>query len=95
MISPIPPEIADALKPHLIAIKRLFKASRITLVVRTPEDSNAAGNLVLSDDNPTLVIQAIRAQMVAEAQRFADEGASSGVDPKAEFPYRRNLDEIL
>jgi hypothetical protein len=90
----IPPEIAERLQTLLKPIAALFNAPRITIIVRSPEEGNAVGDLVLSNDNPSAVVATLRAHMVAEAQRFAAEGARSGVDPGAEFPHRRNLDEI-
>ena len=66
-------EVEDALKPHLAAIARIFKAPRITVIVRAPEGANVVGDLVLSNDNPTLVIAALRARMVAEAEIDVDQ----------------------
>ena len=93
MTRQIPTEVAERLKLLLEAIARLFKASRITIIVRSPEDANATGDLVFSNDNPTQAIAALRAHMVAEAERFAAEGARSG-SPGAEWPKHKNLDEI-
>lgn len=93
MTRQIPTEIADRLKLLLDAIARLFKASRITIIVRTPEDGNATGDLVFSNDNPTHAIAALRTHMEQEAKRFAAEGAESG-KAGAEWPKQRNLDEI-
>ena len=93
MTKAIPPEIADRLKHLLKPIADLFNASKITIIVRSPEEGNTVGDLVLSNDNPSKVLQTLRAHMVAEAERFAAEGARSG-EPGAEFPHRKNLDEI-
>lgn len=93
MTQQIPVEIADRLKLLLDAITKLFKASRITIIVRTPEDANSTGDLVFSNDQPHKAIEALRTHMVAQAQKFADEGAKSGT-PGAEWPKHRNLDEI-
>lgn len=93
MTKQIPPEIADRLQLLLKATAALFKASKITIIVRAPEDGNTEGDLVLTNDNPSKAMMVLRGHMVAEARRFADEGALSG-KPGAEFPYYRNLDEI-
>jgi len=55
----IPPEIEAQLKAHISGIARLFKAPKITLIVRSPEAANV---------NLTLVMQSLRAMMVREAQ---------------------------
>lgn len=64
----IPPEIEARLKAHIAGIARLFKAPRITLIVRAPEGANVKGDLILTADNLTLVMQSLRAMMVREAQ---------------------------
>lgn len=94
MTRQIPEPIAERLKLLLAAIAKLFRASRITLIVRAPEEGNALGTLVMGNDSPTEAIQALREHMAAEAKRFAAEGARSGQSPDAEFPKYRNLDEI-
>lgn len=93
MTRAIPAETAERLKVLLKPIAEIFRASRITIIVRTPEGSNATGDLVLSNDNPTLVMETLRAHMVAEAARFAAEAERSRA-PGAEFPKHKNLDEI-
>jgi hypothetical protein len=69
----IPKEVQDALRPHLAAIARIFKAPRITLIVRAPEGANVKGDLVLGNDDPSLALAALRARMVAEAELFRDD----------------------
>ena len=93
MTKTIPTEIADRLKLLLKPIAELFAASRITIIVRAPEEGNTLGDLVLTNDNPTRVIQTLRAHMVAEAERFAAEGKRSGT-PGAEFPKTKDADTI-
>jgi hypothetical protein len=93
MTKQIPTEIADRLKVLLKPIAELFAASRITIIVRSPEEGNTVGDLVMSNDNPTLVLKTLRAHMQAEAQRFADEGKRSGT-PGAEFPKTKDADTL-
>lgn len=93
MTKAIPPEIAERLKVLLKPIADLFAASRITIVVRSPEEGNTVGDLVLSSDNPTKVLEVFKAHMRAEAQRFAAEGQRSGT-PGAEFPKHKDADTI-
>ena len=88
----IPKEIEERLRPHLAAIARLFKAPRITLIVRAPEIGNVTGDLVLSNDNPTRAIAALRSRMVAEAEIYA--GAPNRMtaivkEPSSEPPAAR------
>jgi hypothetical protein len=52
------------LQIHLAAIAKAFKAPRITIVVRGPEDGNVKGDLVLTNDNPVFVERVFRAQMI-------------------------------
>lgn len=52
------------LQIHLAAIAKAFKAPRITLIVRGPEDGNVKGDLVLTNDNPVFVERVFRAQMI-------------------------------
>ena len=66
-------EVEDALKPHLAAIARIFKAPRITIIVRAPEGANVVGDLVFGNDDPTLALAALRARMIAEAELFRDD----------------------
>jgi regulator of protease activity HflC (stomatin/prohibitin superfamily) len=68
-LSEIPKEIRETLERHLAGISRLFKSPLITIIVRAGD--NATGDLVLSADNPTLVIEALRKRMVAEAEKVA------------------------
>ena len=93
MTRELPTDQADRLKALLKPIAEMFMASRITIVVRTPEGANSAGSLVLGNDNPTEALKVLRAHMVSEAERFAAEGAASG-QPGAEWPKHKNLDEI-
>lgn len=93
MTQQIPEAVAERLKLLLAAIAKLFKASRITLIVRSPEDANSVGDLVFSSDSPAKVMEVLRAHMLAEAQRFADEGAKSGT-PGAEWPHQRDMNEL-
>lgn len=67
----IPEEIRKQLEVHLVGIAKLFRAPLITLVVRS--GPNAKGDLLLSNDNPQLVINAIRARMVERAEKFAND----------------------
>lgn len=93
MVRQIPAEIAERMKLLLEAIAKMFKASRITIIVRSPEEANSVGDLIFSNDNPTKVMEALRNHMVAQAQSLADEGARSGT-PGSEWPKLRNIDEI-
>ena len=91
---PIPEDVSERLKPLLKQIADLYQTSRITIIVRAPEGGNAVGDLVFSNDNPTMVAKTLHAHMVAEAQRFAAEGKRSGVDAAAEFPKHSYADRI-
>ena len=93
MTKAIPPEIADRLKALLKPIAELFAASRITIIIRSPEEGNTVGDLVLSSDNPTKVLEVLKAHMRAEAERFAAEGKRSGT-PGAEFPKTKDADTL-
>lgn len=95
MTQQIPKEAADKLKIYLAPIAKLFKSPLITIIVRSREPGNTVGDLVLTNDNPTAVINTLRAHMVAEAQRFADEGERSGRDPDAAFPVQRDSSDPL
>ena len=64
----IPSSIQERLQAHLIEIARIFKAPRVTLIVRSPDVANVKGDLILGNDDPHFVSQALRARMVAEAQ---------------------------
>lgn len=64
----IPPEIEALLKAHLVEIARLFKAPRITLIVRAPAGANVKGDLILTADNLTEVMACLRAEMVSQAE---------------------------
>ena len=94
MTKPIPPEFQEQLERYLTAIAKLFRAPRITIVVRSSDSGNTQGDLVLSqDDRLDKVIEVLVMHRQAEARRFAAEGERSG-QPGAEFPYRRNIDEL-
>jgi hypothetical protein len=67
----IPPSIQERLKAHLAAIAAIFKAPRITLIVRGPEEGNAKGDLILGNDDPIYVSRALRARIVAESKILA------------------------
>lgn len=66
----IPKNVEDQLKPYLTAIARLFKAPRITLIIRAPggDDGNAKGDLVLTNDNPLFAGQALKALEIGRAK---------------------------
>lgn len=67
----IPESIESQLKPYLTAIARLFKAPRITLIVRGPglgDEGNAKGDLVLTNDNPLFAGRALAALEIGRAQ---------------------------
>ena len=68
----IPEEIRKQLEASLAGIAKLFKAPLITLIVRA--GGNSSGDLVLTNDNPTLVLEALRNRMVAEAAKWAEDG---------------------
>lgn len=68
----IPDHVQRLLQEHLIQIARIFKAPRITLIVRGPDDGNAKGDLVLTNDNPLFVERALKAQVLARAKILAD-----------------------
>ena len=94
MTKPIPPEIDEPLKRYLTAIAKLFRAPRITLIIRSADNGNTQGDLVMSqDDRLDKVIEVLTIHRIAEARRFAAEGERSG-QPGAEFPHRRNIDEL-
>lgn len=91
----IPSEIESALRPHLAAIAKIFRAPRITIVVRGPGDGNAGGDLVLSNDNPTLALHALRARAVAEGEILAGTPAAMNVwvkPPSDARPHFQNDD---
>ena len=89
----IPTEIQERLQHHLTAIARLFKAPRITVIVRGPEVGNAKGDRVLSNDNLTHALAALRARMVAEA-KFLD-GQFDVIEVEATAPaHGIVMDEI-
>lgn len=67
----IPPEMEAYLQIHLAAIARAFKAPRITLIVRGPEDGNVKGDLVIGNDNPVFVGRVLNAQMISRAKILA------------------------
>lgn len=67
----IPKDVQDRLKPLLASIARLFRAPRITLIVRAPDVGNVKGDMVIGNDDPTSVIGALRARMVDEAEIYA------------------------
>lgn len=54
----IPDHVSEEIAEHLDAIREHFKAPKVTLVVRAP--SVADGDLVMTDDDPTAAIFAIR-----------------------------------
>lgn len=56
------------LQIHLHAIAKAFKAPRITLIVRGPEEGNVKGDIVLTNDNPVYVERVFRAQMIERAK---------------------------
>ena len=94
MTRPIPPEFQERLEAHLAGIAKLFRAPRITLVIRSADSGNTEGDLVLSnDEHIQKVIDVIHSHMKAEARRFAAEGKRSG-QPGAEFPHQRPLDQL-
>ncbi len=93
MSQQIPEAIAERLKLLLTAIAKLFRASQITIIVRSPEGANSTGVLVMGNDSPAEAMQALRAHMVSEAERFAAEGARSG-QPGAEWPRQRDVNEL-
>ena len=68
----IPKDIEDRLRGHLTAIARLFKAPRITMIVRSPEEGNARGDLILGNDDPYLVACALKARVIDEAFLWAE-----------------------
>lgn len=59
------------LQAHLTEIARIFRTSRITLVVRAADDGNAKGDLVLTNDDPYLAELALKAEVIRRAQMFA------------------------
>ena len=93
MSQPIPEETRLRLQELLKPIAQLFAASHITLVVRAPEGANSVGNLVLSSDNPTKVLAVLKEHAIAEAKRFAAEGARSGTEG-AQFPHHSPADRL-
>ncbi len=64
----IPDHVQRVLQQHLIEIAQLFKAPRITIIVRGPDDGNAKGDLVLGNDLPLYVERALRARMIEESK---------------------------
>ena len=84
----IPEDVQKAIRPHLAAIARMFRSPFITLVVRSPEVGNVKGDLVLSNDNPTLVLNALRARMVAEAEIYAESPEKMTVQVKEAIVVR-------
>ena len=64
----IPDSVQEKLKAHLGAIAGIFKAPRITLIVRGPEEGNARGDLILGNDDPVYVSKALRARIIAESK---------------------------
>ncbi len=67
----IPASVQERLQAHLVAIARIFKAPRITIIVRSPEEGNAKGDLILGNDDPLYVSRALRARMIAESKILA------------------------
>ena len=67
----IPADAQAIIQGHLTAIARIFKTSRITLVVRAADDGNAKGDLVLTNDDPYLAECALKAEVIRRAQIFA------------------------
>jgi hypothetical protein len=65
----------EKIVPHLEAIERLFKAPRITLLVRAPQLPN--GDILLTQDDEATIIEAITRQM---AKRPAVERDADGID---------------
>lgn len=65
----IPKEAQEVLQGHLLGIAKLFKASKITLIVRAPEDGNSKGDMHFGNDNPTIALETFRRLLVEEAQR--------------------------
>lgn len=57
-MSGLPAHIREEIAEHLNAIGALFKNPRVTLVVRIPDLDD--GDLVMTQDDPELVIGAIR-----------------------------------
>lgn len=93
-MSAIPAEIQAALKPHLAAIARVFRAPRITLIVRGVDGGNAGGDLVLGNDNPTLALGALRARAVAETEILAGTPEQMRVELKQETPVEFDSDPL-
>lgn len=93
MTQPIPEETRLQLQELLKPIARLFAASHITIIVRAPEGANSVGNLVLTNDNPTKIMEVFKEHMVAEAKRFAAEGPRSGTEG-SEFPHHSPADTL-
>lgn len=90
----IPPEVESALKPHLAAIARLFLSPRITLIVRGVDGGNAGGDMILSNDNPTLALAALRARAVAEAEILAGTPEQMHAELKHGTPVQFDSDPI-
>jgi len=91
---PIPPEFQEPLQRYLTAIAKLFRAPRITVIIRSADNGNTQGDLVLgNDEHIDKVIEVLTIHRIAEARRFAAEGARSGL-PGSEFPHLRNIDEL-
>ncbi len=64
----IPASVQQRLQAHLTAIAAIFKAPRITIIVRGPEEGNAKGDLILGNDDPIYVSRALRARIIAESK---------------------------
>lgn len=64
----IPASVQERIKAHLVEIAKIFKAPRITLIVRGPEEGNASGDLILGNDEPMYVSRALRARIIAESK---------------------------
>lgn len=80
----IPEDIHETLRGHLTAIAKLFRAPLITLVVRAGD--NAKGVLVLGNDNPSFLIEALRERMVADAKSQFAEPAHPPKEEQANAP---------
>ncbi|MCW3837845.1 hypothetical protein ACFQ1E_17510 [Sphingomonas canadensis] len=66
MAGGIPTYVAAEISSHLDAIAAYFKAPRLTLVIRNPDTApNGAGDLVMTNDDLDLVIEAIRIRQEA------------------------------
>lgn len=65
----------DQIVPHLEAIERLFKAPKITLLVRAPNLLD--GDLLLTQDDEGAIVEAVRRQL---AKPPAIERDQDGID---------------